>query len=221
MRALDAASSRSLGAAAQQAAVRPPPSAAAPPVISPANDPGLYLQDAAPQSRGLRRSAGEAGGSARPRSSSARRADKHGGFPVYLSIQTSRSAEILSYIPRDRLIVTVSNRAHRAGAVGDILAGLGYHVVGAIGVLDYQDEGGALTKIAPPRRRNRGNEARRCGRGQMSALRNATHIAAICVALVLAGPAYAALKPGDQRAGLHAPRRDRRQGVSSSPSRRR
>lgn len=31
----------------------------------------------------------------------------------------------------------------------------------------------------------------------MSALRNSTHIAALCAALVLAGPAGAALKPGD------------------------
>jgi rhodanese-related sulfurtransferase len=72
-----------------------------------------------------------------------------GGFPVYLSIQTADLQKSLSYIPRDRFIVTVSNRAHRAGAAGDILSGLGYHVVGAIGVLDYQDEGGTLTKIAP------------------------------------------------------------------------
>jgi rhodanese-related sulfurtransferase len=77
---------------------------------------------------------------------------KNGGFPVYLSIQTADVQRSLSFIPRDRLIVTVSNHAHRAGAVGDILAGLGFHVVGAIGVLDYQDEGGALTKIAPPPR---------------------------------------------------------------------
>ena len=56
----------------------------------------------------------------------------------------------LGFIPKDRLIIVVSNRAHRAGAVGDILHGLGYNVVGATGVLDYQDEGGVLTKIAPP-----------------------------------------------------------------------
>jgi rhodanese-related sulfurtransferase len=76
--------------------------------------------------------------------------EKVGGFPVYLSIQTGDVQKSLGYIPRDRLIVTVSNRAHRAGAVGDILSGLGYRVVGAIGVLDYQDEGGTLVKIAPP-----------------------------------------------------------------------
>ena len=75
---------------------------------------------------------------------------KNGGFPVYFSLQPSDVQRSLSSIPRDRLIVTVSNRAHRAGAVGDILTGLGFHVVGAIGVLDYQDEGGVLTKLAPP-----------------------------------------------------------------------
>ncbi|HXY57770.1 MAG TPA: rhodanese-like domain-containing protein [Methylocystis sp.] len=79
---------------------------------------------------------------------------KIGGFPVYLSIQAADVQRNLSFIPHDRLIVVVSNRAHRAGATGDILAGLGYHVVGAIGVLDYQDEGGVLTKIAPPPPRN-------------------------------------------------------------------
>lgn len=75
---------------------------------------------------------------------------KNGGFPVYLSIQTNDVQKSLAYIPQNRLIVTVSNHAHRAGAVGDILSSYGYHVVGAIGVLDYEAEGGSLTKIAPP-----------------------------------------------------------------------
>ena len=75
---------------------------------------------------------------------------KIGGFPAYLSIQTGDVQKSLGFIPKDRLIIVVSNRAHRAGAIGDILHGLGYNVVGATGVLDYQDEGGVLTKIAPP-----------------------------------------------------------------------
>jgi rhodanese-related sulfurtransferase len=75
---------------------------------------------------------------------------KIGGFPVYLSIQTNDIQKSLAYIPRDRLIVTVSNRAHRAGAIGDLLASYGFHVVGAIGVRDYEDEGGTLVKVAPP-----------------------------------------------------------------------
>jgi len=75
---------------------------------------------------------------------------KFGGFPAYLSIQTSEVQRNLAFIPRDRLIVVVSNRAHRAGAIGDLLSGYGFRVVGAIGVRDYEDEGGTLTKIAPP-----------------------------------------------------------------------
>lgn len=74
---------------------------------------------------------------------------KFGGFPVYLSIQTSDVQNRLAFIPRDRVIVVVSNRAHRAGAIGDLLTGFGFHVVGAIGVRDYEDEGGVLLKVAP------------------------------------------------------------------------
>jgi rhodanese-related sulfurtransferase len=135
------------GAAAQQAAAPAAPAAAP---VTPANDPAYTYKTLR-----LNRAAFDAL-LAKPEDLlvlDIRRPDeltKNGGFPVYLSIQTKEIQKSLSYIPRDRLIVTVSNRAHRAGAVGDILAGLGYHVVGAIGVLDYQDEGGVLTKLAPP-----------------------------------------------------------------------
>ena len=82
---------------------------------------------------------------------------KIGSFPVYLSIQTADIQRSLSFIPRDRLIVTVSNRAHRAGAVGDILAGLGFHVVGAIGVLRLSGRGRRADqdRSAAPARRDR------------------------------------------------------------------
>jgi rhodanese-related sulfurtransferase len=73
-----------------------------------------------------------------------------GGFPVYLSIQAGDVEKSLAFIPKDRTIVTVSNHAHRAGAAGDLLASHGFKVAGAIGVEDYESEGGALTKIAPP-----------------------------------------------------------------------
>jgi rhodanese-related sulfurtransferase len=73
-----------------------------------------------------------------------------GGFPVYLSIQAGDVEKSLAYIPHDRTIVTVSIHAHRAGAAGDILTAHGFKVAGAIGVKDYEDEGGQLTKIAPP-----------------------------------------------------------------------
>ncbi len=134
---------------AQQASA--PPAGAAPAApITPANDPAYTYRTLR-----LNRAAFDAL-NARPEQLlviDLRRPDeltKNGGFPVYFSLQPSDVQRSLSLIPRDRLIVLVSNRAHRAGAVGDILSGLGFHVVGAIGVLDYQDEGGQLTKLVPP-----------------------------------------------------------------------
>lgn len=73
-----------------------------------------------------------------------------GGFPVYLSIQNANLQESLDYIPKDRTIVTVSNRAHRAGVAGDILLENGYKVAGAVGVEDYKDENGWIKIITPP-----------------------------------------------------------------------
>ena len=46
--------------------------------------------------------------------------------------------------------MTVSNHAGRAGAAADLLASKGFKVVGAIGVENYEEEGGKLTKIEPP-----------------------------------------------------------------------
>jgi len=73
-----------------------------------------------------------------------------GGFPAYLSIQANDLEKNLAYLPKDRTIVVVSNRAHRAGAAGDLLSGHNFKVAGAIGVLDYADQGGTLTKIVKP-----------------------------------------------------------------------
>jgi len=70
-----------------------------------------------------------------------------GGFPVYLSIQAGEIEKSLAFIPKNRTIVTVSNHAHRAGAAGDLLSAHGFKVAGAIGVQDYEAEGGTLTKI--------------------------------------------------------------------------
>ncbi|QGM44396.1 rhodanese-like domain-containing protein [Methylocystis heyeri] len=135
---------------AQQAAPASPNAQPAPVAATPANDPAYTYKTLR-----LNRAAFDAllGKPEQLLVLDVRRPDeltKVGGFPAYLSIQTADIQRSLSFIPHDRLIVTVSNRAHRAGAVGDLLAGYGYHVVGAIGVLDYQDEGGVLTKIAPP-----------------------------------------------------------------------
>lgn len=73
-----------------------------------------------------------------------------GSFPVFLNIQTKEVENYLAYIPRDRVIVTVSNRAHRAGAIGDLLSAKGFKVAGAAGTLDYEAQGGKIARIQPP-----------------------------------------------------------------------
>lgn len=73
-----------------------------------------------------------------------------GGFPVFLSIQAKDLEKNLAFIPKDRLIVTVSNHAGRAGGAADLLASKGFKVAGAIGAQGYESEGGTLTKISPP-----------------------------------------------------------------------
>jgi rhodanese-related sulfurtransferase len=86
-----------------------------------------------------------------------RRPDEHpvkGSFPVYLTIQYSEVEKSLAYLPKDRTILTVSNRAHRAGAVGDLLSKKGFKVAGATGTLDYEDQGGkAVVHIVPPEKK--------------------------------------------------------------------
>jgi rhodanese-related sulfurtransferase len=73
-----------------------------------------------------------------------------GGFPVYLNIQAADVEKQLAYVPRERQILTVSNHAHRAGAVGDLLLAKGYKVAGATGSEDYEQQGGTVTRIKPP-----------------------------------------------------------------------
>jgi rhodanese-related sulfurtransferase len=74
-----------------------------------------------------------------------------GSFPVYLSIQAKQIESALAYIPRDRAILTVSNHAHRAGDVGDVLASKGFKVAGATGSEDYESQGGtAVVRVSAP-----------------------------------------------------------------------
>lgn len=76
---------------------------------------------------------------------------KYGSFPVYLNIQNRDLEKHLAYLPRDRVILTVSNHAQRAGNAGDILTAKGFKVVGATGSEDYEQEGGkAVAHIQPP-----------------------------------------------------------------------
>ena len=74
-----------------------------------------------------------------------------GGFPVYLNIQAKEVEKSLAYIPKDRAILTVSNHAYRAGAVGDLLTEKGFKVAGATGSEDYEAQGGkAVVRVQPP-----------------------------------------------------------------------
>jgi len=75
----------------------------------------------------------------------------NGGFAVYLSIQIGELEKHLSEIPKDRMIVTVSNHAGRAGRAADLLASKGFNVAGAVGAQTYESAGGTLVKIAPPK----------------------------------------------------------------------
>lgn len=72
-----------------------------------------------------------------------------GGLPVYLSVQAGDLEKSLPWIPQDRKIVTVSNHAGRAGRAGDLLTAKGFNVVGRVGVQNYEQEGGKLTRILP------------------------------------------------------------------------
>ncbi|MBW8777961.1 MAG: rhodanese-like domain-containing protein [Burkholderiales bacterium] len=76
---------------------------------------------------------------------------KYGSFPVYLNIQNNQLDKQLAYLPKDRVILTVSNHAQRAGRAGDLLTEKGFKVVGATGSEDYEQEGGkAVAHIQPP-----------------------------------------------------------------------
>ena len=74
-----------------------------------------------------------------------------GGFPVYLSIQIKDLRNHLGEIPKDKLIITVSNHAARAGVAADLLADNGFKVAGAVGAQTYETEGGTLIKVAVPK----------------------------------------------------------------------
>ena len=79
---------------------------------------------------------------------------KYGSFPVFLNIQNRDLDKHLAYLPKDRVILTVSNHAQRAGRAGDVLTEKGFKVAGATGSEDYAQEGGkAVAKIQPPQPR--------------------------------------------------------------------
>jgi len=84
-----------------------------------------------------------------------------GGFPVYLNVQAGDLEKRLPLIPKDRVIITVSNHANRAKRAADLLQKNGFNVAGAAGAQDYEAEGGALVKIARPARSAASGEPRK------------------------------------------------------------
>ena len=74
-----------------------------------------------------------------------------GAFPVFLSIQADDLEKYLAYIPRDRQILTVSNHYGRSGKAADLLASKGFKVAGVVGAEYYQQQGGRLNKVLPPK----------------------------------------------------------------------
>jgi rhodanese-related sulfurtransferase len=78
----------------------------------------------------------------------------YGSFPVFLSVQNKDLEKQLAWLPRDKVIVTVSNHAQRAGAAADLLASKGFNVAGATGAEEYEVQGGTnVAHLAPPVRR--------------------------------------------------------------------
>ena len=74
----------------------------------------------------------------------------NGSFPVYLSIQLADLEKYLAFIPKERTLIAVSNHAGRGLQAADLLDSKGFHVAGAIGVQNYEADGGAILKIVPP-----------------------------------------------------------------------
>ena len=74
-----------------------------------------------------------------------------GSFPVFLSVQIKDLDKQLAWVPKERLIVTVSNHAQRAGLAGDLLTAKGFNVVGATGAEEYEVAGGTnVAHLNPP-----------------------------------------------------------------------
>ncbi|TSA38252.1 MAG: rhodanese-like domain-containing protein [Methylococcaceae bacterium] len=73
-----------------------------------------------------------------------------GGFSTYLSIQMATLENSVAFIPKDRVIITISNHANRAGKAADFLASKGFKVGGAVGAQYYEQQGGTLIKVLPP-----------------------------------------------------------------------
>jgi rhodanese-related sulfurtransferase len=69
---------------------------------------------------------------------------KIGSLPGYVNIPIAELESRLSEVPKDKIILPVSNHSVRAWKAQAILEQHGYKVPGGIGVQDYEKEGGKL-----------------------------------------------------------------------------
>jgi rhodanese-related sulfurtransferase len=74
----------------------------------------------------------------------------NGGFPAYFSLQLADLEKYVAFIPKDRVIVAVSNHAHRAQEAGAVLKRHGFTIAGAVGAQTYEEEGGTILKTSAP-----------------------------------------------------------------------
>jgi len=64
-----------------------------------------------------------------------------GALPGYVNIPLGQLESRLNEIPKDKLILTVCQRAMRAGKAADILEKHGYKVTGRCAMLDWKEKG--------------------------------------------------------------------------------
>jgi rhodanese-related sulfurtransferase len=69
---------------------------------------------------------------------------KIGTLPGYVNIPIAQLESRLSEVPKDKIILPVSNHSVRAWKAQAILEKHGYQVPGGIGVQNYEKEGGKL-----------------------------------------------------------------------------
>ena len=69
---------------------------------------------------------------------------KLGSVPGYVNIPLGELEKRISEVPKDKVIVTMCNRAVRAGKAADLLTKAGYTVAGACALNDYKEKGKKL-----------------------------------------------------------------------------
>ena len=69
---------------------------------------------------------------------------KLGSVPGYVNIPIGQLEKRLNEVPKDKLIITMCNRAVRAARAEDILAKSGHKTIGSCGLNEYKEKGKKL-----------------------------------------------------------------------------